>query len=47
MMNILAYADGTNDIIDICNIAKISPQRCLEFIQKLSEAGLIEKVSEG
>lgn len=45
MMNILAYTDGNNDIIDICNIVNVSPQCCLSIIDKLSEAGLIQKES--
>ena len=44
--NILAYCDGKNDLIDLCKIGNINPQRCIEIVNKLKEANLLEEVNE-
>ena len=44
MMNIIAYCDGKNDVIDICNIVDCSPDDCIEVIKSLKAAGLIEVI---
>ena len=43
LMDILAYADGRNDLIDIANILKISAHSLLEPIQILQAHNLIEE----
>ena len=43
-MNIIAYCDGKNDVIDICNIVDCSPDDCIEVIKSLKAAGLIEVI---
>ncbi len=45
MMNFIAYADGTNDLIDISKIINKPFDEVLLIANKLSEAGLIEKVN--
>ena len=47
MMNLLAYADGTSDLIDISNITKIPVQRLYAVVDKLMAAGLLVEESEG
>ena len=44
MMNILAYCDGNNDVIDISNIIKSPIKTILPIIGKLKEANLIQEV---
>jgi aminopeptidase-like protein len=41
MTNLLAYADGTRDLIDIAALTGISPDEALETAARLLEAGLI------
>jgi aminopeptidase-like protein len=41
LTNIMAYLDGTNDIIDISNILHLPVHDILSFITKLKKAGLI------
>jgi len=45
MMNFIAYADGTNDLIDICNIIGIPTWETEDFLQKLVENGIFEVLS--
>jgi aminopeptidase-like protein len=41
MINFLAYADGTNDLIDISNIIQVPVRQLYPIIDKLVAAGLI------
>ena len=47
MLNILAYADGQQDLIDILRTVQVSPQIAYQVIDVLSGAGLIEEVAVG
>ena len=40
--NVLAYADGTNDLIDIANIINVSAYALIPVITKLKKHGLIK-----
>lgn len=44
MMDFLAYADGTNDLIDISNIIRKPAWELFTIINKLLQNGLIEIV---
>ena len=46
ILNILAYCDGKNDLIDLCDITNISPQLCIQTINKLKQANLLEEINE-
>lgn len=41
MMNFIAYADGTNDLIDISNIIKVPVSDLLDIVRNLADSGLI------
>jgi aminopeptidase-like protein len=41
MMNVLAYADGTRDLIDLADVIGISALECLSLIDRLEAAGLL------
>lgn len=41
MTDFIAYADGTNDLMDISNIIKVSVERLVTVIEKLQDAKLI------
>lgn len=41
MTDFIAYADGTNDLMDISSIIKVSVERLVTVIEKLQEAKLI------
>ena len=43
-IDFLAYADGTNDLLDISKWIELSVGQCLEIASKLEAAGLIRKV---
>jgi aminopeptidase-like protein len=43
-MDFLAYADGTNDLIDIANILKVSAHSLIEVADLLKRHDLIEEV---
>jgi len=45
LMDFLAYADGSNDLIDIANILQTSAYRLIEVAQLLLKEGLIKRVS--
>ena len=45
MMNILAYADGTNDLIDIATIADIPTKDLIDTADRLHRAGLLQDLS--
>ena len=42
MMDFIAYADGTNDLIDISNLIHVPVQELLPIVSKLESAGLIK-----
>lgn len=44
MMNVMAYADGSNDLLDICNIIYVPIDELYSVVEKLSENGLLKKV---
>ncbi len=44
LMDFLAYADGTNDLIDIANILKVSAHSLIEVADLLKRHDLIEEV---
>ncbi len=44
MTNILAYADGTRDLIDIAEYIGVSPEEAVETAEKLAAAGLLSIV---
>lgn len=43
MMNFIAYADGTNSIVDICNLIQVPYSAIKTSVENLLQAGLIEK----
>jgi aminopeptidase-like protein len=43
MMNLIAYADGKNDLIDIANIVGVSAINLIPIVEKLLEADLLEE----
>jgi len=45
MLNFLAYADGTHDLIDISNIIEVPAERLYPIVDKLAAAGLIVEES--
>lgn len=44
IINLLAYCDGKNDVLDLANRVGVPAWRCLPQIHKLVEAGLLERV---
>ncbi|MBU1109291.1 MAG: DUF4910 domain-containing protein [Candidatus Riflebacteria bacterium] len=42
MMNFIAYADGTNDLIDISNLVKVPVDKLLKNIELLSASNLLD-----
>jgi aminopeptidase-like protein len=44
MMDLLAYADGTRDILNIAEVIHADPLECDSIAQKLANRGLLEKV---
>lgn len=47
LMDFIAYADGTNDLVDISNIIGKPVKEILATVEQLVKAGLIEEVGEG
>ena len=45
LMDFLAYADGTNDLVDIANILKVSAHSLIEVAKILKEHDLVEEVA--
>ena len=45
LLNFLAYADGTNDLIDIGNTIQVPFWRLVPIVKKLKEAELIEEAN--
>ena len=46
MMDFIAYADGTNDLIDISNIIHKPVREIIPIAEKLLEAGLLQEIKE-
>ena len=44
-LNVLAYADGKNDLVDISTITRTSPSRLLPIVDELLKADLLSEVS--
>lgn len=44
LLNILAYSDGTNDLLDLANILQICPVKLIEPIKVLVQEGLLERI---
>ena len=44
-LNVLAYADGNHDLVDISTITRISPSRLLVIVDELFKADLLSEVS--
>jgi aminopeptidase-like protein len=44
LTNVLAYADGTRDLIDVATHIGVSAEEAVEIAERLSEAGLLEIV---
>jgi aminopeptidase-like protein len=42
--NVLAYADGTRDLVDIATHIGISPEEAIDIAERLREAGLLEMI---
>jgi len=47
MLNFIAYADGTNDLIAISEIIGVPVQQLVEIAENLESSGLLEKVIPG
>jgi aminopeptidase-like protein len=45
MMNVLSYADGTRDLIDLASFVGLSADEAIETAEKLAAAGLLETVN--
>ena len=46
MMDFIAYADGTNDLVDISNIINKPVSEIIPIVDKIFSAGLLEEVKE-
>jgi aminopeptidase-like protein len=44
MTNILAYSDGTRDLVDLASFIGIGAEEAIETVDKLVKAGLLEAV---
>jgi aminopeptidase-like protein len=44
LKNVLAYADGTRDLIDLADDIETSAVSCLPLIDRLKQAGLLEVI---
>ena len=47
IMDFIAYADGTNDLIEISNIIGKPIREIVPIAEKLLEEGLLEEIKEG
>jgi aminopeptidase-like protein len=45
ILNLIAYADGTRDLIDLCDVTKVPFARALELLRALHREGLVERVA--
>lgn len=46
MTDFIAYADGTNDLIDISNIIQVPIDKLIPIVEKLTEYDLLEKIEK-
>ncbi len=44
MTNVLAYSDGSRDLVDLAELTGISPEEVVEIAGRLADAGLLERV---
>ena len=44
ILNLLAYADGQHDLIELCNITGVPFRMAIELLQALRREELIEQV---
>jgi aminopeptidase-like protein len=44
LTNVLAYADGTRDLVDLASLIDVSAEEVVEIAEKLKSAGLLEIV---
>ena len=44
MTDFIAYADGTNDLMDISNIIGVPVSQLIPAMEKLLEEGLVKRV---
>ena len=44
MMNVIAYCDGQNDLIELSDIVGLHASRVIEILQPLIRQGLIERL---
>jgi aminopeptidase-like protein len=44
MMNLIAYADGSNDLIDISNNIGVPVWKLYEYVEKLTACGLLKPI---
>jgi len=42
LTNVLAYADGTRDLIDIARLIGVSAEEAIDIAGRLTKAGLLE-----
>jgi len=42
-LNVVSYSDGSNDLIDLCEILNINPKKLLPIINTLIANGLLEE----
>lgn len=45
ILNLIAYADGTRDLIDLCDVAKVPFPKALELLRALHREGLVERIA--
>ena len=46
MMDVLAYCDGTNDLIDLSDRTQVPIRAAREIVKKLETAGVIERTDQ-
>ena len=46
MRDLIAYADGTNDLIDISNLINVPIKTLIPIVKKLTDSQLLKLVEE-
>jgi aminopeptidase-like protein len=46
MLNILAYADGTRDLVSLANRIGVSAETCIPIVERLLQQELLERIDE-